>query len=134
MSLHSCATKDVQVDNSILDETGEELWSYPDNAKLCWVQCGGSMTAQGSDFSKSATYRWTLPIKPLSSKDIKGRDRESIRGWYLFLTVRTIVIFMPKAVHWGAKKANSKHHRHQASNKCTQTGLRSVRKKFLIPY
>jgi len=25
MSLHSCATKDVQVDNSILDETGEEL-------------------------------------------------------------------------------------------------------------
>jgi len=72
-----------------------ELWSYPANAKLSWVQCGGSMTAQGSDFSKSATYRWTFQIKPLSCKrtfermvsiDIKARDRESIRGtfsWHL---------------------------------------------------
>lgn len=125
----------LQVAENASTKGRSRIWSYPANAKLSWVQCGGSMTAQGSDFSKSATYRWTFPVKIWSCKrafgrmvsiDFKARDRESNRGRYLFLTVRTVVIFMPKAVHWGAKKANSKHHRHQASNKCSQTGLRSI--------
>lgn len=43
------------------------------------------------------------------------------RGFHLLIAGRTIVIFMPEAVHRGAKKANTKHHRHHTSNNSCQT-------------
>lgn len=51
---------------------------------------------------------------------------DELQWYYLFMAFWTVVIFVPEAVHWRTKKANSKHHWHQASNKCCQTGFWSV--------
>lgn len=42
---------------------------------------------------------------------------------YLFLAAGAVVIFMPEAVHWWTKKANSKHQWHHATNNSGQTWL-----------
>lgn len=41
----------------------------------------------------------------------------------LFFATGAIVIFMPEAIHWREKKANSKHHRHHATHNSCQTWL-----------
>jgi len=47
------------------------------NAKLGWVQFGGSITAHGSDFSKSATYR-TERMPSCSKLHITRQNEEAL--------------------------------------------------------
>lgn len=42
----------------------------------------------------------------------------------LFLAAWAIMIFMPEAVHWRTKKANSKHHRHHTTDNSCQAWFR----------